>query len=401
MTWIAGGPGGQALLLAFGANYGPLVADGDWWRLVTSIFLHEEILHLALNAYALYFLGRNLEAFYGARGLFVLFLGSGIAGSTASALLSNAPSVGASGGVFGLLGASIVFAFRYRGVLPKRIVTIMGTALVPWIALNFGMSYFLPAIDVHAHWGGLVGGALLALVVRPAALDEAFGRPARDLRFLTSLGLSILIVSFAAAAQNMFALRSEAGVLLDPRIATDLPDQNLDGAIESDPTNTALLSMRAQREVAAGDWIEAIRDYQKILTLEPESAESLNNLAWLLLEEAPEELRNHTEAGRLAERAIALAPENAYVLGTYGTVLLRRGDPREAAAYLERALAEDRPKLDEATDRYLLATALARAGRFEEAERVLRDAVRQDPENRYRLEAEEAVGVPGGRHEAL
>jgi rhomboid protease GluP len=392
MSWIAGGPENIAVVLAFGANYGPLVADGDLWRLVTSIFLHGGFLHLLLNAYALFFLGRNLEAFYGAWGLFVLFLGSGVAGSIASASLSNNISVGASGGIFGLLGASLVFAFRHRGLLPKRVVTIMGTALVPWVVLNLVTGYFLPIVDINAHWGGLVGGALLAFVIPPVALEEALGRPAPATpRFLASLCLSLFIVSFAAAAQNIFVLRGESGAILDPRVATGLPDTNLDGAIERSPDDTRLLSMRAQREVASGDWIEAIRDYQRILDLNPQDADALNNLAWLLLEEAPEELRNRSEAGRLAERAVALDPENAYVLGTYGTVLLRRGDPRQAATFLERALAQNRPNLDEATDRYLLAIALAGAGRLEEGERSLNDAIRQDPKNRYRLEAEAAI----------
>ncbi len=392
MSWIAGGPENIAVVLAFGANYGPLVADGDLWRLVTSIFLHGGLLHLLLNAYALFFLGRNLEAFYGAWSLFVLFLGSGVAGSIASAALSHNISVGASGGIFGLLGASLVFAFRHRGLLPKRVVTIMGTALVPWVVLNLVTGYFLPVVDIHAHWGGLVGGALLAFVIPPLALEEALGRPAPGTpRFLASLCLSLFIVSFAAAAQNIFVMRGESGAILDPRVATGLPDSNLDGAIERSPDDVRLLSMRAQREVASGDWIEAIRDYQRILDLNPQSADALNNLAWLLLEEAPEELRNRTEAGRLAERAVAIDPDNAYVLGTYGTVLLRRGDPRQAATFLERALAQDRPNLDEATDRYLLAIALAGAGRLEESERSLNDAIRQDPKNRYRLEAEEAI----------
>jgi Tfp pilus assembly protein PilF len=125
--------------------------------------------------------------------------------------------------------------------------------------------------------------------------------------------------------------------------------------------------------------------------LNPNDANSLNNLAWVLLEEAPDELRNRTEAERLAEKAVSLDPENSYALGTYGTVLLRRGQPREAIGYLERALTHQRPENDEATDRYLLAVALARSGSFEKAESVLNQALREDPENRYRPEAEEAV----------
>ena len=104
MTLIAGGPANVAVLLAFGANFGPLVRAGEWWRLVASMFLHGSWLHLLLNGYALFVLGRNVEAFYGRWKLLALFLGSGIAGGVASGLLPNPPSVGASGGIFGVFG---------------------------------------------------------------------------------------------------------------------------------------------------------------------------------------------------------------------------------------------------------------------------------------------------------
>jgi tetratricopeptide (TPR) repeat protein len=138
----------------------------------------------------------------------------------------------------------------------------------------------------------------------------------------------------------------------------------------------------------SGAWLESIRDYQALLRLAPDDAASMNNLAWLLLEEAPEELRNRSEATRLAGRAVELSPEDPYALGTYGTAQLRGGDAREAARYLGRALERRRDAREEATDRYLLAIALVRLGRLEEAESSFQQALRQDPESRYRSEAE-------------
>src|SRR6185503_3313164 len=165
----------------------------------------------------------------------------------------------------------------------------------------------------------------------------------------------------------------------------------INDAIRSNPEDASLLSMRAQLQTASGNWIEAIQDYQHVLALNPNDANSMNNLAWVLLEEAPDELRNRTEAERLAQKAVTLDPENSYALGTYGTVLLRRGEAREAVSYLERALARNRPHTDEATDRYLLSIALARSGSFEKAESALNQALHEGPENRYRPEAEAAV----------
>jgi len=399
MIWIAGGADDIAVVLAFGANYGPLVKAGDIWRLVTSVFMHGNELHLLLNGYALYFLGRNLEAFYGPWALFVFFLGSGVAGALASALLSSNISVGASGGIFGLLGASLVFAFKHRGILPRRVTTVMGTALVPWVILNLISGYFVPVVDINAHWGGLLAGAALAFLIPPVTLAELSGRPGHQAPpLLASLCFSLFVVSFAAAGRNIFLMRGENGAILDPRVATGLPELNrrevldqINEAIRRNPDDASLLSMRAQLQTATGNWIEAIQDYQRVLSLDPNDANSLNNLAWVLLEEAPDELRNRTEAERLAQKAVSLDPENSYALGTYGTALLRRGEPREAVPYLEKALASHRPETDEATDRYLLAVALARSGSFEKAETALDQAVREDPDNRYRAEAESAV----------
>ena len=100
---------------------------------------------------------------------------------------------------------------------------------------------------------------------------------------------------------------------------------------------------------------------------QPEDGRALNNLAWLLLEEAPDELRNRVEATELARRATEVAPDDPYAAGTYGTCLLRAGDADGAREQLNRALTTPRSLPDEATDRYLLAMALSALGRSAEA----------------------------------
>jgi membrane associated rhomboid family serine protease/Tfp pilus assembly protein PilF len=383
------------VLLNFGANVGPLVAAGDLWRLVASIFLHANLLHLVLNAIALYVLGRNLEAFYGPWGFLFLFVASGIVGSVASAVTAQGISVGASGGIFGMFGASLLFAFRYRGVLPPRVTRIMGTLLLPWVVLNVALGLFFPRIDLVAHLGGLLGGATIALFLPPVALRASAGRPSDAPRLLASLTLSILLVTAVTAGMNLMRFKGPNGALLDPRaipalgridpvlaiaIATEEIDRN--------PYDPQLYSARADQLVVLEQWLDAIHDYQTALEIDSYDAGTLNNFAWLLLEMAPEGLRNWTEAGRLATRALRESPENPYVLGTYGTWLLRTGEPAAAAGYLRRALSVSRPAEADATDRYLLAIALARSGRPIEAEEMLESAIRVDPDNAYRGEAE-------------
>jgi rhomboid protease GluP len=401
MVWIASAPadlaewllgGDLSALVNLGANSGRLVADGEIWRLVASMFLHSGILHLGLNLLSLFFLGRNVEAFYGPWPFVLLFLGSGIGGSIASALLSNAISVGASGAVFGLAGVSIVFAFRYRRQLPPRVTKIMGTFLLPLVGANIALGLIFPFIDSKAHLGGLLSGAALALFVRPEALDEVQGRSLRDTsRVFAAVCIPLLFVSFAGSVQNAFRMRG----VDDARIVWILQDERIRAvteALEESPDDPELLRVRAQLHMISGEWLESIRDYQAILRTDPEDAAALNNLAWLLLEEAPEELRNRTEATRLAGRAVELSPEDPYALGTYGTAHLRGGDARQAARYLADALERKRAAREEATDRYLLAIALARLGRLDEASSSFERAVRQDPVSRYRLEAEAELG---------
>jgi len=140
--------------------YGPLVADGEWWRLLTAGFLHGGLFHLLVNMYALYFLGRMLEPSLGHVRFAALYFASLMAGSFGAVLLSpDTPVVGASTAIFGLLGAAIVMA-RNRGV------DIMASGLGPILILNLLIT-FVPGfnISIGGHLGGLIGGVLAALAI--------------------------------------------------------------------------------------------------------------------------------------------------------------------------------------------------------------------------------------------
>ena len=148
-------------LLLFGANYKPLVEIGQIWRLATSIFLHIGIIHLFVNMYALYVIGKQLESFLGKIKFLIVFLGSGIIGSLLSVVLHDSVSAGASGAIFGLLGSLLYFGYHYRLYLG----TLLRTQVIPVIILNLLIGFMLPGIDNFAHIGGLVGGYLLTCVL--------------------------------------------------------------------------------------------------------------------------------------------------------------------------------------------------------------------------------------------
>ena len=140
--------------------YGPLVADGEWWRLLTAGFLHGGMFHLLLNMYALFFLGRMLEPALGHVRFTALYFASLLAGSFGAILLSpDTPVVGASTAIFGLMGAAVVMA-RNRGI------DLMASGLGPVLLINLAITFF-PGfnISIGGHLGGLIGGAIATLAI--------------------------------------------------------------------------------------------------------------------------------------------------------------------------------------------------------------------------------------------
>ncbi len=151
-------------LIELGANYGPAIRGGQYWRLVTSMFLHGGLLHLALNAWALFQIGSLLELLAGSSWMLLVYFTTGIAGSLASALFTHQPSVGASGAIFGLLGALIAFLLRRRGALTPQGKSIL-MQLVGWAVINVFFGFSTRGIDNSAHLGGAAAGLLLGFVM--------------------------------------------------------------------------------------------------------------------------------------------------------------------------------------------------------------------------------------------
>lgn len=163
-------------LLAWGARDSGRVVEGEAWRMFSALFLHGDALHLAMNMLALFGLGRLCEAIWGPVRLVWLFLVAGLAGSLLSQV-GGGISVGASGAVFGLMGAGVVYGQRFKAFLPRPARDIFGRGLVPWIALNIFIGLTIPRIDNLGHLGGLVGGALLALFLDSPVIPGRDPRP--------------------------------------------------------------------------------------------------------------------------------------------------------------------------------------------------------------------------------
>ena len=137
------------------------VVNGEYYRLITGIFMHGGILHLLFNMYALYIIGMQLESFVGKVKYLTIYLLSGLAGSMLSIFFSSGYSVGASGAIFGLMGALLYFGYHYRAYLG----TTLKSQIIPLIVLNLLLGFTMSGIDNWAHIGGLIGGVLATMAV--------------------------------------------------------------------------------------------------------------------------------------------------------------------------------------------------------------------------------------------
>ena len=159
---LSGGSTNSQVLLKYGANLDVLVKNGEYYRLFTCIFLHIGIMHLLCNMYSLYIIGREVENLFGKVKYIIIFILSGIFGSIMSlAFTPNTISAGASGAIFGLLGALLYFGMHYRTYLGEAIKR----SIIPIIVVNLIIGFFAEGIDLAAHIGGLVGGVLVAMMV--------------------------------------------------------------------------------------------------------------------------------------------------------------------------------------------------------------------------------------------
>ena len=170
----AGGGLTAGQLVQDGGIFGPAIADGEWYRIVTGGFLHAGPLHLLFNMYVLYIAGTLLEPGIGTPRFLAIYFISLLAGSFGALLLDpNTVTVGASGAIFGLMAAVVVVA-RGRGI--EQIATQFGL----FIVLNLALTFAIPGISVGGHLGGLIGGGVAALLLvgverqAPARVGTAF-----------------------------------------------------------------------------------------------------------------------------------------------------------------------------------------------------------------------------------
>ena len=146
-------------LTACGAVNGTLVRNGQAYRLITRMFMHGSIWHLLCNMYSLYVIGCATENYFGKKKFLLIYFVSGIIGSMFSCIFNTGWSLGASGAIFGLMGALCYFGYYYRLYMGKALYS----EIIPVIVLNLALSLIVSNIDFYAHIGGLIGGVFITM----------------------------------------------------------------------------------------------------------------------------------------------------------------------------------------------------------------------------------------------
>lgn len=174
----------------------PIAHEHEYWRLVTNAFLHAGLLHIAFNMYLLYVLGLMLEPALGSVKFAAIYFTSLLAGSFGALFATSAPSLGASGAIFGLMGAAVV-------ELRARRMSVMESGIGVLILVNLALSFTVSGISVGGHIGGLIGGTLAALAIRTA-----------DDRNRPELGVAacVLLSAAAVAGSVLVAGATNAGI---------------------------------------------------------------------------------------------------------------------------------------------------------------------------------------------
>jgi membrane associated rhomboid family serine protease len=176
----------------------PLVDQGDWWRLITAAFLHYGPIHLAMNMLALWWFGSAVEQVLGRSRYLLLYVVSGLAGSAGALLASpNALTVGASGAIFGIMGAALV--------LERQQNYVLGGGALSIIVLNLVFTFAIPGISIGGHLGGLVGGILGTLALSRFGRGHAvYGQPGLvGVAGLIGVGLASVAIAFWAAQNTL------------------------------------------------------------------------------------------------------------------------------------------------------------------------------------------------------
>jgi membrane associated rhomboid family serine protease/thioredoxin-like negative regulator of GroEL len=324
--------------ISFGADYGPLTFNGQWWRLVSSMFVHFGAVHIALNMWCLWNLGRAAERLLGRFSYLFAYFASGIFGSIASVYSSPlSVGAGASGAVFGLAGVLVSFVYLKKTPAHLQLNSNLMGSLGTFIIFNLIYSA-RPGVSMAAHVGGLVMGLAVGALLPAAAASESSRR--------TRLSVVVLLTAAALVASAVAAKRLRTGVAELSSI------QQLISEHKSD---------------------EALGELQQLTARQPQLAPAQAMLASLYMSRG-----QYPEAISALEKANGADPGNAVYQGELGSAYLATQQFDQAIAFFHK-LVRDNPR----DSRAFLGLGYAYIGlqQYDPAISEFREAVTLDPKS--------------------
>jgi membrane associated rhomboid family serine protease/Flp pilus assembly protein TadD len=358
--------------IAFGADVGRLTLNGQWWRLVTSMFVHFGIVHIGLNMWCLWNLGRAAEQLMGRVSYLLAYFVSGIFASIVSVYWHPmAAGAGASGAIFGMAGVLVSYVYLKKTPSHLQINSRMLGSLGTFIAYNLAFGA-LPGISNAAHIGGLVMGLAVGAVLPAASASE----PARRTRLSLVVILSaIVLVGSAIAAKRLTTgvseLSSAQHLLAEKK--TDEALTQLQQLTAREPEFAPGQELLAKVYLRKGQYPEALAALQKANAADPDNTAYQKELGAVFLQ-----LGKLDEATVFFQHLKEQKPKEAFAHYGFGLVLLAKNQFDSAIPEFRQALALD-PKMPGAA--LTLGQTQLQAGRYADAQATYRSILAQNPDD--------------------
>jgi rhomboid protease GluP len=280
------------LMVHFGANYGPFTLSGEWWRLLSYMFLHGGLMHIAFNMWCLWDIGMMCESLYGRWTYGAIYLITGVAGGLASVGWNpGVLSVGASGAIFGLAGALAASFYLGEFSLPKVAIQGRLRSLVFFIGFNVLFGSLFPGIDNACHVGGLLSGVILgALIARVAPQHDA---PLRRAGVLAVVALIVVGAAFGVERWRGAPMRMARAF---DGMSQNQPDRaiaQLQAILRQQPNFAQAHYALGQEFFRIGRYAQAETEFNRVLELQPQNVGAHFALGLVYLsEKRPEDAKN-------------------------------------------------------------------------------------------------------------
>ncbi|MFZ3580335.1 rhomboid family intramembrane serine protease [Virgibacillus sp. DJP39] len=300
---FSGGSTSTQTLITYGAKYNPAIIEGEWWRIISSMFLHIGLLHLFMNMLALYYLGTTVERIYGSARFLFIYILAGIGGGLASFAFTTTVSAGASGALFGLFGALLLFGMLHK----KLFFQTMGKGIIVLIGLNLIFGFSIPQVDNSAHIGGLIAGFLASAIVFLPKKKKFFYQLAAFVCYFAII-IGLIFLGIEKNKESALYQLTKIEELLKEDNYKAVVTRATKGLETPSKLTATLLFQRSYAHIELGETSLAINDLEEIVEMDTDMPEVYYNLAILYQNQD-----NEQKAKQTVEKAFELKPnDNSY-----------------------------------------------------------------------------------------